>query len=379
MPKPLSHSSIFDIEATKSKYINIGDKEIVDMIKTFGYNQTIDKIVKEISKDSYSDFFPYKKYFIPENMIKENFKKLSNYKFKIVEANYKVYSITFLDKFLFDGKSIILEKSKNDYLDYNIISDYFQEECRIKCKRYDTDLSPDDYWRDNKNKIVKLAIKKYGKINVYSLRESLYELSSECTSFRPTIMVSLIQMFRAKRILDFSSGWGDRLIGCLAMDNIIEYYCGIDPNTCLHPNYSKMIEFFGKNKKKYNMIESQFEKANVPKKNYDLVCTSPPYFSLEEYSDEDTQSISENTDIDSWLNNFLYFSIKKAWKLLMKGGHMVIIINDMKTIKFVESMINFVKNKIKDSEFRGVIGYGEKTGDNNYKSPQPMWVWRKAT
>lgn len=374
MPKPLSHSSIFDIEATKSNYLSISDKEIINMIKELGFNGTIKKIISLLNKSS----FPYKKYYINENTIKNSFKKLSNYKFKIVETDYKVYSITFLDKFLFDGKSIILEKSPSDYLDYNIISDYFQEECRMKCKRYDSDESPFDNWNNNKDKIIANAIKKYGKINVYSLRESLYQLSSECTSFRPTIMVSLIQMFRAKRILDFSAGWGDRLIGAMSQANNIEYYCGVDPNTCLHPNYKKMIEFFGLNKDKFNLIESPFETAKIPKKNYDLVCTSPPYFSLETYSDEDTQSISGSDNVEDWLNNFLFFSIKKAWKLLIKGGHMVIIINDMKNIKFVEEMIDFIGNKIKDSKYRGVIGYGEKIENNKYKSPQPMWVWQKV-
>ncbi|MCJ7637429.1 MAG: site-specific DNA-methyltransferase, partial [Nitrososphaeraceae archaeon] len=355
MSKPLAHSSLFDKTADKSEYLSISDKEIIKMIKTLGFKPTLDKITDMLSKYD----FPYKEYYIPENVIKENFKKLSNYKFKIVETPYQVYSITFLDKFLFDGKSIIMEKSPSDYLDYNIISDYFQEDCRIKCKRYDAHESPEDYWIEYKSKVVAEAIKKYGKINVYTLRESLYQLAGECTSFRPTIMVSLIHMFKAKRILDFSSGWGDRLIGAMAAN--AEYYCGVDPNTCLHPNYDNMIKFFGKDKKKFNMIQSPFETAKIPNKKYDLVCTSPPYFTLETYSEESTQSISSyNENVNEWLENFLYFSIKKAWKYLIPGGHMVIIINDMKNIKFVEDMINFVKEKIKDSEYRGVIGYGEK-------------------
>ncbi len=374
MSKPQVYSDIFNKTANNSGYLSIDDKEITKMIRQYGFNQTIDKITHMLNDYD----FPYKQFFIPENTIRENFNKLSKYKYKIVETPYQVYSITFLDKFLFNGKSLLLEKSPSDYLDYNILSDFFQENCRIKCKRYDSKESPSDYWIEYKSKVVTRAIKDYGKINVYSLRESLYQLAGECTSFRPTIIVSLIQMFNAKRILDFSSGWGDRLIGAMAAN--VEYYCGVDPNTCLHPNYEAMIEFFGKDKKKFNMIQSPFETAKIPNKKYDLICTSPPYFTLETYTEECTQSISScDENVDKWLNDFLFFSIKKAWKYLIPGGHMVIIINDMKNIKFVEEMIKYVKDRIKDSEYEGVISYGEKVDGNKYKSSQPMWIWKKTS
>jgi hypothetical protein len=207
-------------------------------------------------------------------------------------------------------------------------------------------------------------------------------------------MVSLIKFFNAKRILDFSAGWGDRLIGAMAAPGV-EFYCGVDPNSCLHSNYQKMIDFFIKNdkdKKKFMMVHSPFETAKIPNKKYDLVCTSPPYFTLEIYSDESTQSTSSlsssnssslsdssNSNVDKWLNDFLFFSLRKAWKHLIKGGHMVIIINDMKEIKFVEKMLNYVKNRIVDSKYLGTIGYAEKMNDQpgKYKSPQPMWIWEK--
>lgn len=376
LQKPLSHSSVFDKTANKSKYLVILDKEILSLIKKMGYANMIKHIVNKLTE------FPYKKYYIPEKVIYNSFEKLSKYKYKLVETPYKIYSITFLDKFLFENKSLIFEKNNNDYLDYNIMSDYFQEECRIRCKRFDATMSPLDFWSNQSNKdlIVRTAIKKYGKINAYSCRETLYELSNECTSFRPTVMVSLIQLFDATTILDFSAGWGDRLLGAMSQDSKIEYYCGVDPNTCLHPNYDKMMDFFKKDRSKYNMIISPFQTAIIPDREYDMVCTSPPYFTLECYTDECTQSVSScDNNVDKWLNDFLFFSIKKAWSHLKNNGHLIIIINDMKHIKFVEEMIKFIKD-IKGSVFKGVIGYGEKVGEleeNKYKSPQPIWIWQK--
>ena len=55
-------------------------------------------------------------------------------------------------------------------------------------------------------------------------------------------MKYIIEHFNSKKILDMSSGWGDRLVGAMACN--IDCYHGFDPNSCLHPGYKKMIEFF---------------------------------------------------------------------------------------------------------------------------------------
>ena len=49
-------------------------------------------------------------------------------------------------------------------------------------------------------------------------------------------------MYEADTVLDFSSGWGDRLIGFLASK--ASTYWGFDPNECVQANYLNMIDFF---------------------------------------------------------------------------------------------------------------------------------------
>jgi len=324
------------------------------------------------------DDFPYKKLILTDEEMKTKFNNLTDYKPNLVNINYKVYNISFLNRFLYKGKPTILEQKYSDYEDFNILSDYFQEFCRMKCQRYDTDISPYNYWEKNKHLVKRFSNKKYKKTDPHSLRESLYEMTRECTSFRPTIMVSMIKMFNGKSILDFSAGWGDRLLGALSCDDIIDFYCGVDPNTCVHPNYQKMIRFFNKDPEKYVMINKPFQEAKIPDRSYNLIMTSPPYFTLEKYSEEDTQSIKTFKNLNDWLTNFLFFSLKKAWKVLAPGGHMVISINDMRGngFKYVEKMMKFIDNKLEKSEYLGVISYAEKKG-KWHKSPQPLWIWEK--
>ncbi len=323
-----------------------------------------------------SNGYPYKKYTMNDEQVHQMFRNLSDYIPEIIQKRYEIKNITFKTNLTYLGQPMLLIQRSEDYLKYNLLSEYFQEDCRIRCKRYDQTLSPYEYWINNIDSTIEYTLNKYKKLNNYTLRESLYELILECTTFRPTVMVSIIKLFSGHHILDFSSGWGDRLIGAMACDNLIDFYCGVDPNSCLHPNYNKMINFFGKNHDKYMMIKSEFQTANVPIKDYDLVFTSPPYFVLEKYSDEETQSIHDNTDVDDWLNNFLFFSLKKCWNLLIDQGHMIININDIRdSYKFVEKMSNFI-NVLPGSEYLGVISYGMKK-NNNVVSPQPIWIWKK--
>lgn len=328
------------------------------------------------------DDFPYKKYYITPEQVNTIFENLQKYTPSLTKKNYKIYNIpdlTYIEKcYLPEQAQIILKCGQSDYNTYNIIGDYFTEQCRMKAKRYDQDLSPFDYWQQNKQKVKDYALEKYSDQPLkFGLRESLYNLISEATSFRPTVAISMIKEFNGTRILDFSSGWGDRLIGAMAAD--VEYYCGVDPNPCLQQGYKQIINTFSKKSKtKVNMICSGIETVEFTTDDkFDMILTSPPYFNLEVYSDDKNQSIDKNKTLDDWYNNFLIFSIKKVWQLLNNNGVMVLIINDIRNKDYyVKNMINDI-NKFTDSLYLGLISYAELVNDKP-NSPQPMWIWRKV-
>lgn len=323
------------------------------------------------------DDFPYKKISMSIQDINTRFNNLKSYKFDSVKYNYNIRNIPgdwYKNKnFLYNN--LLIKNADSDYLRFNLISDYFTDECRMKAKRYDQDLTPYEYWQKNKQNVINYAITNYGESNAYTLRESIFKLAGEVTGFRPTLMVGFIKMFKSKKILDFSSGWGDRLVGAIAAN--VDFYCGVDPNSCLHPKYKEIIEHFAKNKKRYVMIESPFEEAVLPEnKTYDLILTSPPYFNLETYTNEETQSIN-NRDVNEWFDDFLIFSLIKAWKVLDVSGYMVIIINDINEIAhYTEKMVTIFTKITKDAEFLGVISYSN-IKNNHPVNPQPCWIWKK--
>jgi DNA modification methylase len=60
------------------------------------------------------------------------------------------------------------------------------------------------------------------------------------------------------------------------------------------------------------------DKYNLPK--VDLVVTSPPYFDLEVYTNEQSQSITNHSNYRTWSDYFLYGIIEKSICHLNDGG-----------------------------------------------------------
>lgn len=335
--------------------------------------------------------YPYLKYYLSGNDLLLRFNRLKQYNYNLIKINYNINKAPKIDKLLFNfrHKNINAEKflllfDKNDYFNYNQISDYFQQEERYKCKRYDANNTPLEIYY-NLNifiKVLKYCKENYDKITPFNIHESFYinKYFNECTFFRPTIIVSLIKMFNSKRILDISSGWGDRLIGSIAAN--VDYYFGTDPNNNLQKGYNDILNFFGKSNKHFIIKNQPFETVKIElyeNKKFDLVMTSPPYFDLEIYDLSREQSVIKNKSINKWLDNFLLPSINKAWNSLGVNGIFAINIGN-KSVKddYVKIMIEYLNN-LYDSDYRGCLSYGEYKDKEKtkIKHPQPIWIWKK--
>ena len=252
---------------------------------------------------------------------------------------------------------IIVENKTVDRM--TILSDYFQEQNRIQAKRND-DQSPEEYFEKNPNKT----------------RDEIKKNVKECTNFCPTIIGCLIKLFHSKNILDFSSGWGDRLVGAMLFDRKIKRYVGIDPNKKLHTGYKNMIKLYlpKHSHSKYEMIcgcaEDELETIN---EKFDLVCTSPPYFDLEVYDENDeNQSVKRFPEFENWYNNFLLKCINLSGDKLLKGGMLAININDFGKYNIVDRLINDMNKNI-ELKFNGIIYFGNPKCKTQIYQPILMW------
>ena len=159
-----------------------------------------------------------------------------------------------------------------------------------------SDLSQDDLLRQRYS-VFQLY---YGTINQFRPTEAkrIY------CSLNPTVGV-----------LDFSAGWGGRCLGAMAYGIP---YMGIDANKNMKKSYEDMIRMVNP-EKEVTMIFQPSETVDFSKFKYDLVFTSPPYFTLEEY-----EKMPDYGSKEGFLEKFFRPVVLNAWKYLSSSGHMAL-------------------------------------------------------
>jgi hypothetical protein len=283
----------------------------------------------------------------------------------------------------YEGKHTLVVRRLDDYKLYNKITNIIIERCNAKC-RFGNGKTLIEISKD-KNKIKDILINLYNSnvnINHKKVASSIYKQAKICTYFPINIVFGFIKYFNAKSFLDISTGWGDRLIAACLADII---YYGADPNTCNAPYYNQMIELFG-DKKKQKVTTIGFENLEIVD-SYDLIFSSPLFFELEKYSEDKEQSHLVYTSGHSWVHDFLFVCIKKAWKHLNKNGHMCLYMNDYYKLNYCEEMVKFCIDNLENCEYLGVIGITKVnvvTGDEilddfflESKQVNPLWIFHK--
>ncbi len=295
----------------------------------------------------------------------------------------------------------------------NKASNYFQQENRWSV---DGSVSPGPKrtWESEKFMTTLMGSAyslKMDKIDRSVLRTMIGLRKYICAQFKPNVAKALYDLFKARNVLDFSMGWGDRLAGFYASQNT-ELYVGVDPRRENHPIYQKQSDFyhsmltmFESDKKVDFYIEAAEDFYYDGYENtFDIVFTSPPYFNVERYSYDDNQSWVRYKNIDSWNYQFLQKSLDNIIPTLKSGGKLCINISDVynggEWKKICDPMNEFLE-EYRDLEYKGCIGMEmakrpnsggagtakskeyteqslqlvEETKDKRFC--EPIWIWEK--
>ena len=347
--------------------------------------------------------YPYLRYYISGDRIRNNFNNLKKFSPYIIHEKYELKALPHISNLQYNQKEgktyFLIIDQPDEYKNIEVISDYFNEECRVHCRFISATESVYSFFRTHYIDIIDHLQREDKDITIENMRETIWSIGPrECSTFKPKLIKFFIELYNARKILDISSGWGDRLIGAMASD--IEVYDGFDPNPCLHKNYKKMMEFFkhdvvNKNAV-YTIEELPFEEAELKQDYYDLVMTSPPYFTMEIYDDNPEtnakQSIvkmyerkgkegsggkgdggSGSGDGERlWYNNYLKVWINKCYNALRKGGVIALNINQYKNQHYIYWLLDDMKSS--KWTYLGIISHSKP----DKKNPQPTFIWRKA-
>jgi SAM-dependent methyltransferase len=149
-------------------------------------------------------------------------------------------------------------------------------------------------------------------------------------NFRPTAAKAIVHHFSGPnaRVLDFSAGFGGRLLGSMSLRR---HYVGVDPASGQARGLRRMITTFSTiapgTAEVYQACAEDFLPA-MRRGSVDLVFSSPPYFDLERYNNEHTQSFKRYPRYGEWRDNFLAVVIRETRRVLRRGGYFVLNVAD---------------------------------------------------
>ena len=155
------------------------------------------------------------------------------------------------------------------------------------------------------------------------------------------------------KVLDPCAGFSSRLIGAIAANKNI-FYHGIDPEGRTAVGDMKCAAFFKEQydmfghrvynfKYKFDLGYAEEVMLDLKENKYDLVFSSLPYFSLEDYSSDPGQSHHKYPEYLEWLEKFVYVIIDESKRILKKEGKLAINIKNVKQFKIADDILNYCK------------------------------------
>ena len=205
----------------------------------------------------------------------------------------------------------------------NTACDYLFQRYRVKTT-HNNRKSKLEAWTTERETVLRVAQDLVNKtksrkdftVKDSDIRGALDMRYGSVNQFRPMVAKYVYTKFKPTRILDFSAGWGNRLLAAMSCN--IDYI-GIDSNTNLKTPYARMVKLYPSTSK-VKMIFGPSEKVDYSSlPAYDLVFTSPPYYMIEKY--EHMVKYESNED---FVNTFFKPVVMNAFKYLKKGGYMAL-------------------------------------------------------
>jgi DNA modification methylase len=190
-------------------------------------------------------------------------------------------------------------------------------------------------------------------INCTNLRSMLrtFSKTTRVSNFRPAIAKSIILHFSkpGSLVLDFSAGYSGRLLGCATLDR---RYIGIDPSAEQIEGGRRLISTLRRIfhiPGEQILLEGCAEDLlpQIDQESFHLIFSSPPYFSLERYSEETTQSYVRYPRYKLWRDKFLHRTITAGARLLKRRGYFVLNVANVNGYPIADDAMAFAGEELR--------------------------------
>jgi len=190
------------------------------------------------------------------------------------------------------------------------------------------------------DKVRLWGLEKMSALYISWIRRAVYMASGmhNPTFYRPHLSKKIILTTQKTEgvLFDPCAGWGGRMLGTVASG---WKYIGCEPNKKTYEHLLEIINFLdiSSSVTLYNLPYEELDLSLVGE--VDIVLTSPPYFNLELYSNEESQSYIKHSSYDDWMNNWYLPMITKNISILTDGGLSCYNVMNGKCVDIVEKTI----------------------------------------
>jgi len=293
----------------------------------------------------------------------------------------------------------------------NTVNCFHPHKYSVKCKQYRSPMvtfENNEFFRKVLFKTMKFSgnpLRRTGLRNMIGISSGTHAVSN----FRPTVARYIYTKYCPVdgKVLDPSMGYSGRLFGALASH--ISHYEGCDPCVETFKGNQALVDTIEEIDSKRNRLSCFMDdgerKSRVPKtilhnipfeeykgqsNFFDLVFTSPPYFDTERYSNEDTQSWKRYPKPEQWTDGFLRPLITTSYRVLKKGGKLILNVYGNDTCIFLEKDTKRIAEEVfghgisdtiylQMSKLMGIKNQGviENRNDRFDHKIEPLFVWTK--
>ena len=297
-------------------------------------------------------------------LIYEIFKYYNNLEFPVLNLS---------DDYIYEQLNKLKKFDSSKIYDGNTLSS-FGKLCNDVCKHmsgvkyyqaaFDNIISPYDAY--NNNEMLLNAIKNRILYQTENNKRVVYQIdhsqiikglvnsgiSKTVSNFKPTLAkwiydyaLSICETeSNIKSTYDYSAGWGGRM---LAANSLGIMYNGTDPNTS-----EELTTFANKFLNNVNVYSYCSESDEIYDKlvEQDIIGSCPPYFKLEQYSEDNSQCYNKYNEYELWLEKYWKETVIKSYKKLKSGGVFFVVINNNLKEDVVKTVLENTKLKV-HSEF----------------------------
>lgn len=241
------------------------------------------------------------------------------------------------------------------------------------------------------SKIIRKMTEEKARITVSNVKKYIRKEKTiaDVYNFRPTAARLIYERYAPKDglVYDYSCGYGGRLFGAALATNNVSYV-GVEPNTETFQNLLKIKSFLQNTSaevKIFNECAEDFRPQEL-RESVDVAFSSPPYYDVERYCDEPTQSWIRYRTYQEWKSQFLKRTIANCIYLLKPGGKFIVniknigsanIADEVQELAEDQGLIFVEKLDLEFPHYRSVKYNKDDLGAGLSARTEPIFVFQK--